>query len=68
MSLHSLNEIRSLTDPLKQFQVKFTISEFPALKLAREQQKFTGGDTVRADKLELRCTSFSYPSTKIAQT
>lgn len=68
MSLHSLNEVRSLIDPLKQFQVKFTISEFPALKLAREQQKLTSGDTVRADKLELRCTSFSYPSTKIAQT
>jgi len=73
MALKSLSEIRGLNDPLKQFQVTFTISDLPALKLALAQQKLTGiisgnGDTVDAKTLELRCTSFSYPGTKIGQS
>lgn len=73
MALKSLNQIRTLKDPLKQFQVTFTISMAPALKLAIAQQKIAGAlsgnkDTVDAQKLELRCTSFDYPGTKIGQT
>lgn len=73
MALKSLSEIRGLNDPLKQFQVTFTISDLPALKLALAQQKLTGiisgnSDTVDAKTLELRCTSFSYPGTKIGQS
>jgi hypothetical protein len=73
MSLHALNDIRSLDDPLKQFQVKFTISMVPALILATTQQKLTGVldgnfSTVTAKELELRCTSFTYPGTKLGQT
>lgn len=81
MSLHKLNEIRALSDPLKQYQVKFTISECPALKLAKAQQKssakltnWVGGSTgdngsvVDASQLELRCTSFTYPGTKLGQS
>lgn len=73
MALKSLSEIRNLNDPLKQFQVTFTISDLPALKLAIAQQKVTGilsgnGDTVSPKTLELRCTSFSYPGTKLGQS
>ena len=73
MALHTLSEIRNLKDPLKQFQVKFTISMNPGLRLAIAQQKAAGllsgnGKTIEADKLELRCTSFDYPGTKIGQT
>lgn len=73
MALKSLNEIRNLKDPLKQFQVTFTISMIPALWLAIQQQKLTGiisgnSDTVDPKTLELRCTSFSYPGTKLGQS
>ena len=73
MALHSLNEIRKLQDPLKQFQVKFTISMAPGLALAIAQQKASSllsgnSDAVDAKILELRCTSFDYPGTKIGQT
>lgn len=73
MALKSLNKIRTLKDPLKQFQVTFTISVAPALALAIAQQKATGlftgnSDTVNTETLELRCTSFDYPGTKISQT
>ncbi len=75
MSLHSLNSIRNLQDPLKQFQVNFTISMTPALLLAIAQQKATGLNplsgnmsTVTAKELELRCTSFSYPGSRVSQT
>ena len=73
MALHSLNEIRDLQDPLKQFQIKFTISMVPALYLAIAQQKaasvLNGNfSTVNAETLELRCTSFTYPGTKLGQS
>lgn len=73
MALKSLNEIRNLKDPLKQLQVTFTISMIPALWLAIQQQKLTGiisgnSDTVDPKTLELRCTSFSYPGTKLGQS
>ena len=73
MALHSLNDIRNLQDPLKQFQVKFTISMIPALYLAIAQQKaasvLNGNfSTVDAKTLELRCTSFTYPGTKLGQS
>lgn len=73
MALHSLNDIRNLQDPLKQFQIKFTISMVPALYLAIAQQKAAGilngnFSTVDAETLELRCTSFTYPGTKIGQS
>lgn len=73
MALHSLNDIRNLQDPLKQFQVKFTISMIPALALAIAQQKTAGilngnFSTVNAKTLELRCTSFTYPGTKLGQS
>ena len=42
MALKPLSEIRNLDDPLKQFQITFTISDLPALKLAIAQQKVTG--------------------------
>ena len=73
MTLKRLNEIRSLKDPLKQFQVTFTISMLPAMQLAIKQQKASGAitgnnDTVDAKTMELRCTSFSYPGTKLGQS
>jgi hypothetical protein len=73
MALHSLNKIRSLNDPLKQFQVTFAISNAPALALAKASQKaagFLSGNYAFADaeELELRCTSFSYPGTQIKQS
>lgn len=73
MALHTLNDIRGLQDPLKQFQIKFTISMVPALLLALTQQKATGlvsgnFSTVDAETLELRCTSFTYPGTKLGQS
>lgn len=73
MSLHRLDKIKQLKDPLKQFQVKFTISDLPALKLAKTNQKistmFTDNTQVaNAETLELRCTSYTYPGTKIAQS
>lgn len=73
MSLHSLSDVRKLGDPLKQFQVKFTISMVPAIALAIAQQKVAGVlngnfSTVDAETLELRCTSFTYPGTKIGRS
>lgn len=73
MALHSLNDVRRLQDPLKQFQIKFTISMAPALTLAIAQQKaasvLNGNfSTVDAKILELRCTSFTYPGTKLGQS
>lgn len=73
MALHKLSEIQKLGDPLKQFQIKFTISMFPALKVALAQQKAAGSANTKyvidnSETLELRCTSFSYPGTKINQS
>ena len=73
MSLHSLNEVRKLNDPLKQFQVKFTIAMTPGMAIAIAQQKAAGVtsgnfSTIDAETFELRCTSFSYPGTKLGQS
>lgn len=71
--LKKLSEIRSLKDPLKQSQVEFTICEVPAMLLSGLEQKILGkisgnSKTASAKELRLRCTSFSYPGTKINQT
>ena len=73
MALKPLSKICGLKDPLKQFQITFTISMIPALALAIAQQKVAGiisgnSSTANAETLELRCTSFDYPGTKIGQT
>lgn len=73
MALKSLNEIRSLQDPLKQSQVEFIISDTPGLLLARLTQKVTGKlsgneKVSSAQTLRLRCTSFSYPGTAIKKS
>lgn len=73
MALKSLNEIRGLQDPLKQSQVEFIISDTPGLLLAGLTQKIVGTlsgnkKTASSETLRLRCTSYSYPGTKIGQT
>lgn len=72
MTLRSLNEIRALKDPVKQFQAELTLYDIPALALARASQNLVGklsGNTamVSNEELTLRCTKFSYPGAKIAQ-
>lgn len=72
MTLRSLNEIRALKDPAKQFQVELTLCEIPAIALARGTQNVFGqisGNTamVSSEEFVLRCTKFSYPGAKIAQ-
>lgn len=71
--LRSLNEIRGLQDPLKQSQVEFIISDTPGLLLAKVAQKVAGQlsdntKVLNAKTLRLRCTSYSYPGSKIGQT
>jgi len=71
--LQPLNDIRGLKDPAKQFEVEFVIPELPAVLLAKTTQKLVGfmsGNTAIAStkELHLRCTSFSYPGTKIEST
>ena len=73
MSLQPLYTISRLKDPLKQFQVSFTISSIPALAIAKTEQKISSilsgnSSMTKTEDLELRCTSFSYPGTKIKQT
>lgn len=73
MSLKSLSKIRSLKDPVKQYQCEFVISKLPAVLLATVTQKVAGllsGNkaVATAEELRLRCTSYSYPSPKLAQT
>lgn len=71
--LQSLNQVRGLQDPLKQFQCEFLISNTPGIWLATQQQKLwgkvTGNDSVvDSNTLRLRCTTFSYPTPKVEQT
>ena len=71
--LRTLSEVRGLKDPAKQFEVEFVIPELPAVLLAKTTQKVVGmmsGNTAIASTkdLRLRCTSFSYPGTKIEST
>lgn len=73
MTLQSLNKIRALQDPLKQFQVDLVITNTPGLLLAKLTQQIAGklsGNTklLNAEELHLRATSFSYPGAKIGQT
>ena len=70
--LRQLNEIRGLKDPIKQSQVEFVICDTPGLLLAKlEQQilgKLSGNEAcATAKELRLRCTSYSYPGTKVNQ-
>lgn len=72
MALRSLNEIRGLKDPVKQFQVELVLNDVPAIALARASQNLFGkisGNTalVSSEELVLRCTKFSYPGARIAQ-
>lgn len=71
--LRTLNEVRSLKDPIKQSQCEFIIQDTPGLLLAKLSQKIAGkisGNTAvaTAKELRLRCTSFSYPGAKLGQT
>lgn len=71
--LQSLNKIRALQDPLKQFQCDFLISNTPGIWLAQKQQKLWGKvsgnkSVVDSETISLRCTSFSYPTPKVEQT
>ncbi len=78
MALQKLNQVLGLSDPLKQYQVTFSISSLPALALAIAQQKVTGAlgylvgsgnlETVGAETMTLRAQSFSYPTAKINQS
>ena len=68
--LHTLHEICGLKDPAKQSEVEFIISDIPAPLLAKTTQmvagKLSGNTAIATTKeLRLRCTSFSYPGTKI---
>ena len=71
--LRTLNEIRGLKDPIKQFQCEFVISELPGILLAKTSQNIIGqlsGNTALAtpEELRLRCTTFSYPGAKVNQS
>ena len=82
MSLHSIRDVNSLSDPLKQYQVTFTISNVRgttgvggAITGSHSSTNYSTGDSIRftslhydARDLELRCTSFTYPGTKLNQT
>ena len=70
--LRQLNEIRGLKDPIKQSQVEFVICDTPGLLLAKLEQrilgKLSGNEAcATAKELRLRCTSYSYPGTKVNQ-
>lgn len=52
MSLHSVSELNSLKDPLKQYQFKFVISGM-------------AGSSFNPEKLELQCSAFNVPGNKI---
>lgn len=73
MALKKLSKIRNLKDPLKQFQITFTISKFPGLNIGLLAQKNALQSENRhviddMEELEMRCTSFSYPGTKLGQS
>lgn len=64
MSLHSIKSLNSLKDPIKQFQVKFYISQGVSKILT---ELVTGENTLYDKTFELRCTSFTLPEVKFAQ-
>lgn len=76
--LHSLNTVRALKDPLKQYMVDFDITKSTAFKTAQTVGKLiakAGGVKESAIKnmmdlkdFKLRAQSFSYPGIKIKQS
>lgn len=74
--LRTLNEIRQVKDPLKQYMVEFDITELPTLKVIGITSKLIqgigslgkGSKTASAKDFKFRAQSFTYPGTKIAQT
>lgn len=69
MSLHSLKDVNQLIDPLKQYQVTFTISHMRGSKGILGMLSGGSGDkAVSSNTFELRCESFTYPGTKISTT
>ena len=65
MALHSLDQIISLKDPLKQYQCRFIISNGMGTTLS---SLFTKNNVIKDGTFELRCTSFTLPGTKIKTT
>lgn len=69
MSLHNIRDVNSLSDPLKQYQVTFTISNVRGTTgVGGLVSGGIGSEHYGAKDLELRCTSFTYPGTKLNQT
>ena len=69
MSLHSIVDLNALDDPLKQFQVTFLISTMRGSSgLGSIFSGGMGDKSASSHELELRCTSFTYPGTKITTT
>lgn len=69
MSLHSLVDLNNLDDPLKQYQVTFVISTMRGSSgLGSILSGGMGDKAADSNELELRCTSFTYPGTKITTT
>lgn len=74
--LHTLDSVKTLRDPLKQYMVEFTISEFPVSTVINTYAKFINmlGSLGSASKmasfkdLKFRAETFSYPTSKIKQT
>lgn len=56
MSLHKVSELNNLPDPIKQYQFSFTISSM------------AGSDNFDPQRLELQCSSFSFPGSQIKTT
>lgn len=66
MSLHSIKDINALDDPLKQYQVTFLISNLRGTTgIGGLVGGGLGDSHISENEFELRCTSFSYPGTKI---
>lgn len=69
MSLHSIKDLNALDDPLKQYQITFLISTMRGSSgLGGILSGGMGDKAADSNELELRCTSFTYPGTKIATT
>lgn len=64
MSLHSIKDLNKLNDPMKQFQVKFYLSQGVSKIM---NLITTGKNILYEEEFELRCTSFSLPGIKMAQ-
>lgn len=64
MSLHSIKDLNKLNDPIKQFQVKFYLSNGIT---SLTNLVSTGKNILFTEDFELRCTSFTLPGAKISQ-